>query len=219
MGVTPEDMKKASVGTLVDGSVHNPAMPSSNPIKLSVLRGDRKEVVGKSDKGKDIKEGRNNLRRWGPTDWKPKPDDFYQERVYCIRWRKPDGTALYREPTAFDHKMENKVDTLLSDRFTQWQRDGNIPSMQIEPGSETSRLLRERGWAYWHQLYTPRQLLELGLWNSYTTRDSIIAWPQTLNFSSKLCVWSSDAKNELTVRVFTNQALNTINNPGTATFF
>ena len=43
--------------------------------------------------------------------------------------------------------------------LASWQEDGFVPDMPIESGVETARLLRERGWTYWHHLYTPRQLL------------------------------------------------------------
>lgn len=211
MGVTDEEMEAAESGTIKNGMVTNPATGSS--IKLSVLRGDRKEIVGRDEKGKHLKETRNNLRPWESADWKPRPDDFYQERLYCIRWRNKKGKAVYREPKAFDLRTEAKVEDLLAERFKKWQKEGNIPTMRIEPGYNTAQPIRERGWTHWHHLFTPRQLLTMGDWNMKGNHSSLIAWPQTLNFSSKLSVWSNDAKNELTVRVFTNQALNTLTNP------
>lgn len=216
MDATAEEMAQAAKGTLSDSMVRNPA--TGNSVKLSVIRGDRKEVVGRNAKGKPIKENRTNLRHWEASDWKPQPEDFYQERLYAIRWRNEAGKTVYREPTAFDMRNEKKVEGLLAERFTDWQRLGHIPSMKIEPGEKTEEPIRTRGWAYWHQLYTPRQLLFLGAWNMLGNKSSLLAWPQTLNFSSKLSVWSNDAKNELTVRVFTNQALNTLSNPASRTW-
>ena len=45
----------------------------------------------------------------------------------------------------------------VSAAFDDWQKNGLIPSSEIEPGIETYRLRRERGWMYWHQLFNPRQ--------------------------------------------------------------
>ena len=68
-------------------------------------------------------------------------------------------------PTEEDLKREEKVVSLLSERFSEWQEAGYIPSATIEDGVETTRLKRERGWAYWHQLFNPRQLLINGLFS------------------------------------------------------
>ena len=72
------------------------------------------------------------------------------ERYYCA-------------PTEQDFAREAKVLTLLQERFQNWQEKGYIPSRRIEPGDETTRLQRERGWTHWHHLFNPRQLLILGL--------------------------------------------------------
>jgi hypothetical protein len=101
----------------------------------------------------------------------PRSDDIFQERLYCIRWvesyadenGKPAIRRHYRAPTEQDLKREQKVLELLQERFHDWQEKGYIPSLPIEPGEETTRLMRERGWTHWHHLFNPRQLLNLGL--------------------------------------------------------
>ena len=178
-------MAQASKGTISDSLVTNPA--TGNSVKLSVIRGDRKEVVGRNAKGKDIKENRTNLRLWEVTDWKPRPEDFYQERLYAIRWRNEAGKTVYREPTAFDLRSELKVEEFLAERLTDWQRLGHIPSMKIEPGFNTTQPIRERGWAYWHQLFNPRQLLVNGLVSQRNTISSGF-----VGYNSKLCRWIID---------------------------
>ena len=74
MDATADEMAQASKGTISDSFVTNPA--TGNSVKLSVIRGDRKDVVGRNAKGKDIKENRNNLRLWEATEWKPRPEYF-----------------------------------------------------------------------------------------------------------------------------------------------
>jgi adenine-specific DNA methylase len=38
--------------------------------------------------------GQNGLRLWNAYEWKPRPEDVYQERLYCIRWTLPDFERL-----------------------------------------------------------------------------------------------------------------------------
>jgi hypothetical protein len=47
----------------------------TRPIKT--LRGDYKDADGNTQ---------NRLRRWGKHEFKPRPDDIFQERLYCIQW-------------------------------------------------------------------------------------------------------------------------------------
>jgi putative DNA methylase len=72
-------------------------------------------------------------------------------------------SRYYKAPDKADLERETKVLALLAERFTEWQKQGFIPSKKIEPGVETTRLLRERGWTHWHHLFNPRQLLVNGL--------------------------------------------------------
>jgi len=60
---------------------------------------------------------RRNLRLWENHDLTPRPDDVFQERLYCIRWvetytdeRGEQRTRRhYRAPTAADLRREEKV--------------------------------------------------------------------------------------------------------------
>lgn len=127
------------------------------------------------------------------------------------------GTSYYREPNAQDLAREQKVQSYLAEHFDEWQEKGYIPSAEIYEGAETSRLMRERGWKYWHQLFNSRQLVMLGLFmesfSKYANIDKkIVLSALTMNkladFNSKLCIWFTIGdKNENT---FYNQALNTI---------
>ncbi len=216
MGAIDEEMETATQGTARGGDVFNPATGES--IKLSVLRGDHRVVVGQDENGRPIKETRNKLRRWEKEDWKPRPNDFYQERLYCIRWRNGDGKAVYREPTEFDLKTEGKVETLLAERFEAWQAEGHIPSKAIEPGQKTSEPVRTRGWTHWHQLFNARALLILGESNK---KFSIGLFPSLSRFSTynaKGSIWDSSSSKEMTVWVFLNQAINTLFNHGLRCF-
>ena len=95
-------------------------------------------------------------------------EDVFQERLYCIQWVKKtplNKKRLYefREVTEDDENREKLVLNELSKNFADWQSKGYLPDMQIERGYNTDQPIRERGWRYWHHLFSPRQLLMLGL--------------------------------------------------------
>jgi putative DNA methylase len=183
-----EEFKNASKGSVGDKKMHCPHCGQSTAI--TTLRGDHKTVLGIE----------NNLRRWEKTDFQPRKDDLYQERLYCIRWVIPADKnggkpqRLYATPTPEDLQREKYVVELLSERFSEWQESGFIPSRPIESGIETSRLFRERGWSHWHHLFNPRQLLLNGLISQSIFKIknfplSIIQLNKILDYSCKNCVW------------------------------
>jgi len=181
--------------------------------------------------------GTDGLRRWSNEDVVSRANDVFQERLYCIRWSKtvmlnnrPKLVRRFSAPDSSDMARESRVLNLLLERFTGWQNKGFIPSMGIpEGGDETARLYRERGWTHWHQLYTPRQLLAYGciLENSAiaSTKEVRVAMLLKLgvqaNWSSKLCIWNADKSKGpgSTEQTFANQALNTLFNFGTRSFW
>lgn len=173
--------------------------------------------------------GADGLRRWANDDVVPRANDVFQERLYCIRWVKTvikNGKSKeirrYAAPDAADLAREAKVLELLRGRFADWQREGFIPSMVIpEAGDETARLYRERGWTYWHQLFTPRQLLTHGLLaklsgdlveSQAAQVGCLLGLGKLANMDAKLCVWHVGPANENGEQVFLNQALNTLSN-------
>jgi len=182
---------------------------------ISLIRGDREEEYG--------------LRMWNNDDVVPRSDDVFQERFYCIRWVETyfdhkDNAHTKRHfmaPDKNDLDREAKVLKLLKERFKEWQYKGYIPSRKIEPGDETTRLMRERGWTYWHHLFTPRQLLMHGLLSKATMMSnsaelgkiaSILGIGKCADWNSKLCRWGVGAARESIAQTFYNQALNTFFN-------
>ena len=166
--------------------------------------------------------GPQGLARWSKNDIKPRPDDAFQERLYCIRWVNGRGERSYAAPTTTDIECESKVTEILAKRWDEWQDKGFIPSKQIESGYNTDQPIRERGWTYWHHLFNPRQLLTNGLIAEQSskyadTKESriagILALGKVLNMNARLCRWhvrySAIDKGE---DVFSNQALNPLFN-------
>lgn len=163
--------------------------------------------------------GPDGLRRWTNTDVVPRLGDVFQERLYCIRWINTEGKRRYAAPASADLTREAKVLELLDERFEAWQREGFIPSKVIVSGYNTEQPIRERGWAHWHHLFTPRQLLTHGLLaeGSATFARSksalvgcLLGIGRMANWDSRLSRWVPDKSKEGGSDTFSNQALNTL---------
>jgi putative DNA methylase len=172
--------------------------------------------------------GPEGLRRWSNDDVVPRPGDVFQERLYCIRWINAKGERRYAAPDAADLARETKVLELLRERFSEWQREGFVPSKAIVSGFNTEQPIRERGWAHWHQLFTPRQLLTHGVLLEFARQKSsgsthaivasAISVAACSNWNSKLCQWlphlAASGGIGAFAQTFYNQALNTLFNWG-----
>lgn len=206
---TKAEMEQAEkMATVRDNSMFCPHCKNSTPI--SVLRRDRRKEDGTIEYG---------LRRWEADEFIPRPDDVFQERLYCVRYETQDGKRSYTAPTRGDLEREEKVVGLLKERFKEWQEKGYIPSSIIEEGYNTSQVIRERGWTYWHQLFNPRQLLVHGLLmeligkHAKTQKEKVVGLLGANNIidrNSRLCLW--DGGSEKAQQTYYNQALNTLYN-------
>ena len=211
-----ETYAKAKIGTVQNSRLICPDTGETFPI--SSIRGDRKDSNGMTIYG---------LRLWEKGDVIPKPNDVFQERLYCVRWSETyqlDGKEKTRQHycsvTKGDIKREEKVYNLLKERLQEWQKNGYIPSKKIERGGlKTEEPIRNRGWAYWHHLFNPRQLLINGLLFSYAAKNtqeefaiSFLAISKVVDWNSKLCAWMHHFGNQKGNQVFVNQALNTLYN-------
>ncbi|URR35060.1 hypothetical protein NBE99_10480 [Thermosynechococcus sp. HN-54] len=216
-GVSDADLKAAEKGTVrSDGRGQDPYLIHTvngreYRTKISTLRGDYKTPDGKTA---------NRLRRWQKSDFKPHPDDIFQERLYCIQWMRPIANTNryeyeFREVTAADLERERIVEDYVAKHLTEWQEKGWVPDMPIEPGDETARLLRERGWTYWHHLFNPRQLLLSAITNRYSNAPLKVGLIKLLNANARLSRWDPNSGGGGCVQqVFDNQALNTLYNYG-----
>lgn len=215
-GASAEEMAEAAQGTVRDGRLVHPMNPNREGVAISVIRGDHKDAEGRN---------RNRLRRWERHDFMPRPDDIFQERLYCIHWMdgeeigngKSRPRAWFAAVTDDDLERERRVERIVAENLTRWQEEGLVPDMEIEPGDKTDELIRTRGWMYWHQLFNPRQLLSLAL-----MRRTILALPpaaqgaaainlcMALDNCSRLCHWNPGhpGSGEYTSNVFYNQAFN-----------
>jgi putative DNA methylase len=215
-GATAEEMKTASRGTVrTDGRGQDPYVihpGCETTTKVSTLRGDYRTPDGANA---------NKLRMWEKDDFKPRPEDIFQERLYAVQWTKPKKTGKgfhleFRSVTDDDLKRERIVDECVEKHFAQWQAEGWIPDMRIEPGFNTDQPIRERGWTHWHHLFNPRQLLVNSLVNRHTIAILKPAFAQAIQHNAKLSMWDSSGGGRAGVKnVFSNQALNTLLQYGT----
>ncbi|HAL56918.1 MAG TPA: DNA methylase [Bacteroidetes bacterium] len=220
--VSAKEMAEAARGTIVDGYLEHAIEGKLFQTKLTTLRGDYTAGGGTT---------KNRLRLWEKTDIVFRETDVYRERLYAIQWQEevPVGSrrrpkSKFRSVTSKDLAREKKVTDYVSAHLAEWQEKGWVPDMVIEPGDETERLYRERGWTHWHHLFNPRQLMIGAMYKKNIRADNAFGFTQILNFGSKLCRWTTSparrAKDGSGKQIggasnnvadsFYNQALNTL---------
>ncbi len=217
--VSSDEMERAEIGTVVNGRLIHPMNKNELGISISEIRGDHK-----SSDGQRV----NKLRKWELADFTPRADDIFQERLYCIQWiekqslNKSRQSTYFAAPTANDLDKEKHVIEIVAQNFPNWQQNGFLPNMKIEPGKNTSQPIWERGWTYWHQLFSPRQLLFCALVlkeiKEHNSPEGAIAFARLLDWSSKLCRFGTGAARESIAQTFYNQAINTFINYGVRSF-
>jgi putative DNA methylase len=220
-GVSDGEMEEANRGTVQGKDVVYTLDGETYRIPIKTIRGDFRLPDGSTG---------NKLRRWEKDDYMPRPDDIFQERLYCIQWITKDTLHKHRQETFFaavtedDRERDNTIERLVHENLAGWQRDGLVPDMPIEPGNKTTEPIRTRGWTYWHHLFTPRALVTLAVFRERVNGVTSPCFLDAINFSSRLCRWETSAKgtagdgagkrtggaSDNSKDVFSNQALNTL---------
>ena len=77
------------------------------------------------------------------SDFKPRPDDIFQERLYCVQWMRPKKKGKgdeyeFRAVTPDDLKRERIVEEFIAEHLADWQAKGWVPDMRIEVGGPPS---------------------------------------------------------------------------------
>lgn len=214
-GINEKSLPTAKNGTVrTDGRGQDPYLihtvnGTEYRTKISTLRGDYHR---KGD------TNGNRLRLWEKCDFKPRPDDIFQERLYCVQWMRPKKKGKgyeyeFRAVTTEDLERERIVEEFMEKHLKEWQAKGWVPDMRIEPGAKTDEPIRTRGWTHWHHLFNPRQLLVAGIVNRYSDARLKLGLTQMLNNLSRLTRWRPQAGGGGgSAGVFDNQALNTLFN-------
>jgi adenine-specific DNA methylase len=210
MGVSAQDFKAASSGTVKEGEMVYELEGKIYKTPIKTLRGDYKDTDGGT---------KNRLRLWHKEDFVPRTDDIFQERLYAIHWITKETLDQNRQETFFtgvneaDLEKENRVNDIVRKNISIWQLSGLIPDMEIESGYNTAQPIRERGWTHWHHLFNPRQLLLHALYaKELNTPELYLVRAKALDWNSRICHWITDW--EKTAAVFYSQALNTFFNYG-----
>jgi len=220
-GVSEERLARAGNGTLGrdskfgEGFVTHRVDGVSYKTKISTLRGDYQRPDGTVA---------NQLRLWGAHDFRPQPNDLFQERLYAVHWMKEkDGSRKFdyefRSVNDEDLNRERIVEDYVASHLEEWQRHGWLPDMRIEPGGppryEGLNLVRGRGWTHWHHLFNPRQLLVNGLISRFADDAALrLGVNQAANWNSKLSSWDGSLGVDTTHQTFYNQAINALYNYG-----
>lgn len=226
-GVSDEEMAEAARGTVQGGRLIHPMNPERSGVEIETIRGDYRNAEGKSC---------NRLRPWEKSDFAPRPEDIFQERLYCIQWITKESLRKGRQDTFFasvtedDLTRERKIEVIVRENLAHWQGEGLVPDMPIEPGANTTQPIWERGWTHWHHLFGPRHLLTAVRVRDAINRESddsiraslLFVFQYVLDKSARLTGWrvgspgrpgrapSADAVEH----VFYNQAFNTFYNYG-----
>lgn len=210
-GVSKAEMEAAANGTVQNGCLTYTLDKKIYATPIKTLRGDYKDENGVN---------RNRLRLWEKHDFKPRDEDIFQERLYCIQWITADSLEKKQKQTFFaavteeDLVREKQVEELVATNLAEWQEQGLVPDMAIESGYNTDQPIRERGWMYWHQLFTPYQLLFFSRLSktaqSLPVNSSIsVGIMHAIDYASKLCGWGTSTTRESPTNTFSSQALNT----------
>jgi len=215
-GVSASELAEAENGTVRDGRLVHPMNPERSGVEIKVIRGDYRDENGVN---------RNRLRMWEKSDFVPRAEDIFQERLYCIQWitqaslNMPRQETFFATITADDIDRERRVEAIVRENLATWQQDGLVPDMAIEPGANTTQPIRERGWTHWHHLFGARALLLFA-----TMKGAVLASDEpevlapslcnALDNNSRLCQWlpSQGGGGGGPKHVFVNQALNTLLN-------
>ena len=186
MGVDDDALEAATSGT-VDGDLNFELDGRRQSTSIERLRGEvrlRSRYRDPEEEARDRQRfascrnryseaAANDLRPWEKEDIVPRPGDILQERLYAVQWLTPDGRLLYSNPGDEDLAHEREVEDLVRANLIDWQVRGLVPNSRIEPGYNTTQVIRERAWTHWHHLFTPRHLF-IGAMNSRA--DDKLVW-------------------------------------------
>ncbi|MFQ3664497.1 MAG: anti-phage-associated DUF1156 domain-containing protein [Sphingomonadaceae bacterium] len=204
-GVSSAEMAAAEQGTVQGGRLVHPMNPDKSGVEIRTIRGDKPG-------------GGNALRPWTVDDFMPRPDDIFQERLYCIQWITKESLkkggrleTFFASVTEADLVRERQVEALVRENLAEWQAKGWVPDMPIEPGDKTDEPIRTRGWTHWHHLFGARQLLLAIQLRADRSPLNDLQLPRSLDYTSKLCRWDGGhpGSSPQVKNTFSNQALNT----------
>ncbi len=130
-GVSDTELKAAEKGTVQDGALVYELDGKTYRTPIKTLRGDYRLPDGTTG---------NKLRRWEKHDFKPRPDDIFQERLYAIQWIRKETLEKSRQETFFASVTEADLERVNGSQNPR--TDGEV-SLQ---GSTGSKIPCALGW-------------------------------------------------------------------------
>ncbi|MGE8518496.1 MAG: anti-phage-associated DUF1156 domain-containing protein [Alcaligenes nematophilus] len=212
--VSDAEVAAADKGTIQNGDMVYTLDGKDYRTAIKTLRGDYRNTDGSTG---------NRLRLWEKSDFKPRPDDIFLERLYAIHWISKDSLNKTRQETYFsapdseDLKREQEVEKIVAENLAQWQVEGLVPDMAIESGYNTDQPIRERAWTHWHHFHNARQLIFLKILQSHCLADSEAAemtvfFTKVIDWCNRECHWHTGW--EKPENLFYNQNFGTFWNYG-----
>jgi hypothetical protein len=142
-GVSEAEMAAATLGTVRDGRLIHPMNPERTGVEIKTIRGDYRDEDGNT---------RNRLRPWEKSDFVPRMDNVFQERLYCIQWITKETLGQRRQETFFasvtaeDLIRERRIEAVVTEKLRAWQqtrthaRHENRAGSKYEPANLGTRL-------------------------------------------------------------------------------
>ena len=205
--VSSRAFKKAELGTVQSEALVYELDGRTYRTPIRTIRGDYRDSDGYS---------KSRLRLWEKHEFKPRPDDTLQERLYAIQWVTKDTLydarpeVFFRSVSDDDLAREREVESILSENFEEWQSEGFLPDMAIEIGKENEGPIRTNGWAYWHHMFTPRQLLTHALYAKHSVGcpECRLIAAKMLDYSNKSSQWRP--RGDYPEQLFSGQSMKTM---------
>ena len=218
-GVSAAEMAEAEKGTVRDGRLVHPMNPERSGVEIKTIRGDYRDANGVN---------RNRLRLWEKSDFIPRPDDIFQERLYCIQWITQGDARQGTAGDIFRRRHRGRSCSRAKGRSNRARKPralaGRGPCARHEDraGGEDDAPIRERGWTHWHHLFGARQLFigssAVLTCGSARRRVHLISAKSLIsirNFATLFETVRTPGRETVTLdHVFINQALNTLFNYG-----
>lgn len=151
MNASAAEMRTAKEGTVKGNYVIHPN--NENQIPMSMIR----------------RENEGGLRMWENDDIVPRPDDVYQERLYCIRWVH----EFYKLKSGKNWKLLSKHEAEALDDFENLLQSGDlkldseryyasVTKDDLKSEEKALTLLRERFIEWQKEGYIPSRRIEPG---------------------------------------------------------
>jgi putative DNA methylase len=99
-GVPASEISDAEHGTIRDGRLVHPMNPERSGVEIRTIRGDYRDAEGNT---------RNRIGLWEKSDFVPRRDDIFQERLYCVQWITKESLCKSRQETFFAGATEEDV--------------------------------------------------------------------------------------------------------------